>query len=169
MYHTHKRRSFPKVGSPPHLRAGAVVLETLLAIPILLIAILALVQFSMLTSRLGIVERAARDAADVATTIDPLPEVGAVPDEVIDAVAAILDEKNIEWQQIRVDHNIGPEPPYELISGTGTAIPPANLPVQNFVAVTVSVDQSQLAPNLLKTMCFDLEGRVASQFTVRSR
>ncbi len=143
------------------------LLETLLVIPILLIGVLAIVEFSTLTSRMSWVKRASRDGADIATSLT-LPLVGAVPADVEDAVTAALDEKGITWTEIRLEHNIGPSPPYVLTSGGGgSCVGPANIPRTEYVAITVCVEESQLAPNLLETFCFDLDGRFVQQTTIR--
>lgn len=148
-------------------RDGSVLLETLLVIPILLIGVLAIVQFSTLTSRMSWVKRASRDGADIASTLT-LPTGGTVPPAVIDAVTAALDEKAIAWTEIRLEHNVGPGGPYVLTAGGGgSCTAPANVPSTQYVAVTVCVEESQLAPNLLETFCFDLDGRFVQQTTIR--
>lgn len=156
----------PRV-SPEDKRRGAVVLETLIVLPILLIAVLGIVQFSIMTSRLSWVKRASRDGADCATAVSPLPLAGAVPPQVIDAVSAVLSEKNMTWTEIRLEHNVGPGGPYVLTAGGGPCPAPTMVPSQPYVMVTVCVEQSELAPNLLETMCFDLEGRFVQQSTIR--
>ncbi len=143
------------------------LLETLLVIPIALIAVLAIVELATLTSGMTFVKRASREAADVATAL-PLPLTGPVPPQVLDAVDASLAEHSVTWTEVRLEHNIGPAPPYVLVSGPGTnCAPPTARPNTPWVMVTVCVEQSQLAPNLLQTFCFDLNGRFVQQTTIR--
>lgn len=147
-------------------RRGAVVLEAILVLPVLLIGVLAIVELSLLTSNLSWVKRASRDGASAAARIT-LPTAGPPPPEVIDAVTAALAERGAAWAEIRVDHNVGPAPPYVLTTGPGRCPGPAAVPPGEYVAVTVCVEESGLAPNLLQTYCFDLEGRFVSQTTIR--
>src|SRR5262245_26711928 len=70
-----------------HKPSGAVVLEVLLALPLVLIALLAIIEFGLLWSNMQAVEMAARSGSQVATRYPVLPNGGAVPADVVTAVA----------------------------------------------------------------------------------
>ena len=105
---------FRTAANPRQRLRGAVVLETLLAVPVLLVAVMGIVELSMVTAGLSHVQRAARDGADIASALGVLPLAGRVPAEIEEAVSVVLREHRADWTQIRLDHNDGPAPPYVL-------------------------------------------------------
>lgn len=140
-------------------RTGAVVLEAIICLPILVIAILAIVEMGLLSSNQAVVHAASAAGADVAVSLGcSLPTAGAVPSEIVDGVASVLSCQNITDYCIRVEHTIGPAPPYVLTFGVGASPPAATPPAtRDYVCVSVCVDNSELTPNLLSSFCLDLE------------
>ena len=68
-------------------RRGGVVLELILGLPLLVIPLLAVVEYAVLMSNQQQVEMATRAGALTATQL-VLPASGSVPTEVLDAIAA---------------------------------------------------------------------------------
>lgn len=147
-------------------RCGAIVLETIIALPILIIALFAIVEFGLLSSNQSLVHAASRAGADAAAGLrSGLPTSGAVPADVADAVAKILAVRGITASCIRVEHTNGPDAPYVLVTGTGGGDPAAAPPSDGYVCISVCVENTELAPNLLEMFCLDLEDTY-SQHTV---
>ena len=133
----------------------------------LVVGLLAIVQFGILSSNLSCIKLASRGAADVASTI-PLPSAGGVPAAITEAGDELLRVKGIDADGIRVEHNVDGNPPVVLSDGTTGPPPTDPTPTTRpYARVTVYVDQSKLAPNLLRSYCIDLRGRVAYQTTTR--
>ena len=96
---------------------GAVTLELIIGLPILIMALMAIVQFGLLSSNQAIVHSASRAGADAATGV-ALPTTGAVPAEILSAVNNVLAPSGVTASCVQVTHNIGDTPPYQLISGS---------------------------------------------------
>ncbi len=155
--------------SRPNAPRGVTVLETIVALPVLFIAILAIVELGLLSRNQGLVQAASRAAADVASSLE-LPISNPMPPEIADAVDAILQCEGIESACIRVEHNTVKGGPYVLTTGTGGDPPPSPAPANDpYVRVSVCVENSQLAPNLLKSFCINLAGYYSQRTTTRCR
>jgi Flp pilus assembly protein TadG len=167
-------------------RSGAVVLEILLALPFVLIALLAIIEFGLLWSNMQGVEMAARSGAQVATRFPTLPNGGNVPADVLDAVADELARIGVTDFRVQLTHNvaytpnpaIGPVVTLDSAVGSGLSSvpsPPAVSlsPNRMYVQITVFVNTvggsspTGLAPNLLKVFGVDLENRVSQASEVR--
>jgi len=141
-------------------RNGVTVLETIIALPVLFIAILGIVELGMLSSNQMVVHSASRAGADMAASMGcDLPTAGAIPDEIFDAIESVLQCEGAVASCIRVEHSLGPAGPYVLSSGAGCEPPAGDAPADyDYVCVSVCVENTELAPNLLRTFCIDLEG-----------
>lgn len=150
-------------------RSGAVTLETILALPVLAMALLAILAFGMLTSSLQQVAIAAREGARTAAETASLPSTGAVPPAVVDAVERHFEEAGASTPlsdgeyEIRLVHNLNGAPSFlesnagGLESPSQPALDPAPPTVGTYVRLTVAVRGSRLAPNVLATFGFDLD------------
>ena len=151
------------------VRAGAVTLELILVFPFLVIALMAVVQFGLLFSNQQRLEMASRAGAKVASEMT-LPEIDMdpVPAAIQNAINRELSNSGIVADRIIVQHNVGSNPPYTLISGALNCPAPTTPPLpasRQYVRVTVCAGTTKLAPNLLKTYGFDLSGRISQQTT----
>ena len=148
-------------------RSGAVVLEAIIGLPVLIIALMAIVEFGMLSSNQAIVHAASRAAADAAAAVS-LPTSGAVPTEISNAATKVLDARGIGITCVRVEHtaDLGGSTTV-LLSGSGANNPTSPRPTDAYVAVTVCVENTQLAPNLLSIFKLDLSGSYSQHTTFR--
>jgi hypothetical protein len=167
-------------------RRGGVLLELILSLPLLVILLLAVVEYAVLMANQQQLEMAARAGALVSTTLE-LAETGTVPDVVLNAIAVELANIGIDLQagiddgsiRIELEHNYYingslPEldPSARLVSGT-LACPPPNSPPapdpddsaygRSYVRLSVCVRSDLLTPNLLSAYCIDMSERVTSQ------
>lgn len=148
-------------------RQGAIVLELILITPILVIMLMAVVQFGLLFSNQQRLEMASRAGAKVASEM-ALPTAGPVPVAVQNAVNRELANSGFSFGRIILEHNVGGSPPYTLTTGSLNCSAPTNpsLPAaRQYVRVTVCAETTQLTPNLLQTYGFDLSGRASQQTT----
>jgi len=150
-------------------RNGVTTLETIIALPVFLIAILAIVELGYLSSNQMIVQAASRAGADAAAALGcDLPTEGDVPTEIVTAVSSVLECKEAVASCIRVEHTLGDSPPYVLNYGSGAEPPAASPPTtRDYVCVSVCVENSELAPNLLRTFCIDLAGTYSQKSVCR--
>lgn len=148
-------------------RSGGVVLELVLTLPILLILLLAIVEFYLLYANLPRLEAASRAGALVASRIS-LPASGNLPTDVIAAVDRQLETLNLPGRQIILVHDTAGGTG-QLSTGTSYAAPSEltnNLPTtRNYVRVSVQAPMTGFTPNLLKTFGMDISGRIVSQIT----
>lgn len=166
MHHTPGKRG-------PKPRRAAIMVELLLALPVLIIMLLASLEFGVMMANFQQISLAARDGALVASETLGLDTATAVPPDVINIVNTQLASNSLTPCRIRLEHNIG---------GTQTALlyPPAGscncepntfqtpVPTRPYVRVTVCVDLPETAPNGLKQWGFDLTGELV-QFTTLMR
>ena len=167
-------------------RRGVVVLELILGLPLLVIPLLAVVEYAVLMSNQQQVEMAARAGALTGAQL-VLPSSGSVPTEVLDAIAAELTHVGIDLNaritdgtiRVELEHNYlssGADPELDpsatLASGTLTcpssAAPPAPDPDlssfgRSYVRLRLCVRSDLLTPNLLSAYCIDMSERVTSQ------
>ena len=144
------------------------MLEAIIGLPILAIALFAIVEFGLLSSNQAFVHAASRAGADAAVGLGcDLPVSGGVPNEVVDAVEMVLAARGITVDSIRVEHTIGPSPPYVLTTGTNALPPTVTPPTDDYVCVSVGVENTELAPNMLSSFCVDLDETFSQQTVCR--
>ncbi|UUO07964.1 pilus assembly protein [Blastopirellula sp. J2-11] len=143
------------------------MLELVLTLPILLILLLAVVEFHLLYANLQRLEEASRAGALVASRI-MLPVSGDPPVAVIAAIDRQLETLNLPSRQIILVHNSG-GPMTQLTSGASYPAPTELLELlptsRPCVRVAVQTPMTGLTPNLLKTFGMDITGRIVSQTT----
>ena len=152
-------------------RNGAVTLEFILALPVLLIVLFGVVEFGMYFAGMQQVALACRvgteagSQTDLSTTTDGDP----VPVDVLNAILQQLNSAGISACEVILEHDVqGPE--QTLVSTFSPCIcaaPATPLPVSpgaggSSVRVTVCVPMTELAPNCLATFGFDFETCIAS-------
>ncbi len=151
-------------------RGGAVTLEFIIALPVLLIMLLAVVQFGMFFSGLQQVSLASRVGAEVAAQTDlSASETGdPIPSVILNAINAQLSSSAISACRIFVEHNLDGPAEDELrepLTSAWTCTPPAtSLPLDMAggvysVRVTVCVPMSEVAPNCLSLFGFNIANR----------
>lgn len=148
-------------------RSGGVVLELILTLPILLILLLAIVEFYLLYANLPRLEAASRAGALAASRIS-LPSGGSPPNSVIAAVDRQLETLNLPGRQIILLHDTQGGTT-QLADGTSYPAPTDlmdHLPTtRNYVRVAVQTPMTGLTPNLLQSLGMDISGRIVSQTT----
>lgn len=158
----------------PHERDGSVTLEFLLVLPVLLIVLLAAIEFGMFFANMQQVALACRVGAEVAAQTGGLPNAPAtVPTNITDAINQQLASSGISACRVYLEHNV-PGTEQELVTtfvpgctctAPPTPLPPQPPPATNYgrvsVRVTVCVPMTELAPNCLALCGFDLTGRCA--------
>ena len=172
--------------SSSRARQGGVVLELILGLPLLVILLLAVVEYAVLMANQQQVEMATRAGALVATSLD-LPASGNVPSDVLDAIAAELANIGVDLHagigdgsiKVLLEHNYtvtGPvpdlDPPGMLVSGS-LVCPDMTSPLppdpdsssfgRIYVRLSVCIRSDLLTPNLLSSYCIDMSERVTSQ------
>lgn len=153
-------------------RRGAVLLELILTLPVWLILIMAVVEFGMilvnqqqvaLASRVG-AEKASETAGLSTTPGDPVPPV------VVNAIRHQLESSCLKYCSVILEHNMSPGSTLVTLrtsASSCTCDPPSTaLPIYgHYVRVTVCVPLSELAPNLLSFVGFDISGCVIHHST----
>lgn len=148
-----------------HRRRGAVVLELLIALPLLVIGTMAAVEMGIWMTGRERVEMAARLGAEQAATWIDFADVQ-------NKVKEYLATANVPANdvQILLIHNVGAESgQFERLTNAPDLnwgefeVPPAL--TSEYVRVVVRVPSDALAPNLLKSFGFDL----SQQWTVRAK
>jgi Flp pilus assembly protein TadG len=147
-------------------RRAAVTLEFIVALPVLLIVLLAVVEFGMFFSGIQQVNLASRVGAEAASQSTSLPyALTTVPPDVADPINQQLANAGISPCKIILEHNKSSLQTLTTPYGAGCDCdPPAtSLPViaASSVRVTVCVPMSELAPNCLTMFGFDLAIRYA--------
>jgi hypothetical protein len=149
-----------------------VVLELLLSFPVLLIAFLAAIQFGMLFSKLQQLALASRIGALAAAQYSPLPPVdGPVPPNLMLPITRQMNLIGASPYGLLIEHNVtDPQPatPVMLTSGTPACTQPTTpLPTSGrYVRVTVCVEVTQIAPDLLGLFGLDITSEKAQQTSV---
>lgn len=153
------------------LRRGVSVLELILVVPILLILLLAVIEFGQILASLKQVSLASRVGAKVASELPMLPATGSpFPMDVAAAVQNQLLSNGMTYSRIVLQHDSGGMPNCLSTDGNpcpGTA-PTTALPGTAFgtyVRVTVYVEMTQLSPNLLSTLGLTTVGKVIENTT----
>lgn len=145
-----------------HRRAGIIV-EFLLAFPILLIAVLVLVEFGVIMANLKQIAAISRDGAKLAASTAPL-----------NAATATLIRARVDRDLESAGYGASASAGVTLrhtVGGTavftdGTCSDPVTPAMpSDAVRVTVCVELTEFTPNLLSTFGFDITGRVAEHTT----
>ncbi|QDU99217.1 TadE/TadG family type IV pilus assembly protein [Lignipirellula cremea] len=159
-------------------RHGGAILEMLISLPVLAIGLFGVVEFAILQSNQQQLEAASRLGARMASEWPELPVATSVPPDIVEPIRRKLQAAQLEATdgniRITVEHNL-------LFGPTGTQLEagdldcPAPAPltaaqapaIGRYVRVTVCMDivNGRMAPNLLKTLGFDITGRVSRQTT----
>jgi Flp pilus assembly protein TadG len=169
-----KIRAKTKTCRPPGKRAirrtarrGAVILELIVAIPILVIALLVVVQFGLIMANLKQVALASREGAKIAAETAGLSTAttAAAAVAIRSAVDARLESAGFgsaASQGVTLRHNVGGGG----VATDGTCSDPTTptLPAGS-VRVTICVELTKLTPNLLQTFGFDISSDVVEQTT----
>jgi len=148
-------------------RQGSVILELLLGLPVLIIAVLAAIQFGMLFANLQTVAVASRAGSREAARTPALAAAVSIPAEVTMAVRRQLASENIADCRIILEHNLN-GPTVSLTDGFCNCSPPATpLPGSaRVVRVTVCAEAGQLTPSLLAFFGFDISSEIARESAV---
>ena len=139
------------------IRRGVIVVELILMFPVLFVLLLAIVEFSLIVTNMQQVTQASRMGAKMAADT---PGLGSFTDPPLTNTTAALIRTQVNRQLrtagfvpavsrgVTVRHTVGAG--YAATDGVAPdpLLPP--MPA-NAVRVTVSVDLSKLAPNLLQT------------------
>ena len=153
-------------------RRGGLTVEMVLVVVVLAIVTVAIVQFGVFYANAQQVALAARVGGLEASQTPNLPAAGTVPTNIVDAIRHQLESSNIDFCEIRLEHNVippgppAPPPPlYVLItSEPGCTCPPktplVSPPVagHEYVRVTVCVPLDQVFPKQISffgTQLFD--------------
>lgn len=163
-------------------RSAAVVLETILALPIFVIMLMGLVEFGVLVENLQYVQAASRAGAMVASRMaaaDIHANPGDLPVVILDAVNDELERMQVGVlaRQVRLQTNVTAAgaivvPPPAFFAFTGgqsvapdpyVAITAPAAPAGAYVRVTVFVDVPDVTPNVLATFGLDFKNEVLQQ------
>lgn len=152
---------------------GSVTLEFLLVMPVLLVVLLAVVQFGMFFSNMQQVALACRVGAETASRTD-LSEISSghlIPETILRAINAQLESSAISPCRIYLQHNatgIHEELVEVYDPNCACEAPHDPLPPQPpsdhgrlSVRVTLCVAMTELTPNVTGFLGFDLSGRHA--------
>lgn len=138
-------------------RHGAVVVEMILVLVVLLVATIGLVQFGVFLANAQQVALAARVGALKASQTADLPiSDGDVPPAIVSAIEHQLAGSGIAWSAIRVEHNVHPvgeqvaltlvsDPACQCQISENLAHPPG----RGYVRVTVCVPLAEVMPGQL--------------------
>ena len=152
-------------------RSAATAMELLLVTPVLLIFLLAIIQFGIILANLKYLPLASRAGAKVLAEITPSTNLtsAATLTSVKDAVKAVLATGNMSSCRVILEQNVvpGPVPPDPDTPCPCDAPLTPTLPV-DAVRVTVCVPWSELAHNVnfLSFLCFSLSDRTSQSATL---
>jgi Flp pilus assembly protein TadG len=162
-----------KAGTP---RRGVVTLELIVVTPIIAIMLSAVIEFGIMLASIEQITASARAGGKIATELSNA-DLGNVAtavnvDLVKAAVDRVLGSAGMTSCMVILEHNPDCN---GLVAATktsgvcaGCAAPATALPTtavipSGTVRVTVCVEATQLAPNLLSTFGYDLTGQVVSE------
>jgi uncharacterized iron-regulated membrane protein len=163
-------------------RSAAVVLETILALPIFVIMLMGLVEFGVLVENLQYVQAASRAGAMVASrtaaaTFHPPPVPPTLPADVLVAVNDELGrmQTGVVARQVRLETNVDNAGAVgatisrvggkDAITDPYVAVTAPAAPAGAYVRVTVFVDVPDVTPNVLATFGLDFKNEVVQQTT----
>jgi len=141
-------------------RRGSAILELVLALPVLLIIVLATVEFSLYFVNAQQLALACRVGALEAAQTPSLGSLSAIPSDVITAIEHQLGSSGIDACRVRLEHNVGGTTelfhPPAAGCDCGPATTLASPPPGEYVRLTVCAPQSELMPNCLKLFGLDV-------------
>jgi hypothetical protein len=161
---------------PGGARDGSVTLEFILVLPVLLIVLLAAIEFGMFFVNMQQVALACRVGAEAASQTDLTTTSNGdpVPADVVFAVNQQLESSDISPGVVILEHNVPPITPpgpdeelkTTLIVGATCNAPGTALPLPpgaggKSVRLTICVPMTELAPNCLALFGFNLATRCA--------
>lgn len=159
---SHRSRTLRRTG-----RSGAVIVELILAMPILFISLLVVAEFGMVMANLKQVALASREGAKIAAETAGLSPANTAATAA--AIRSAVDDR-LESAKfgpsatvgVRLDHTVGGGGS----AADGTCPSPAGpaLP-SDAVRVTVCVELTKLTPNLLAAFGFDISSSTVEQTT----
>jgi Flp pilus assembly protein TadG len=150
--------------SRPRRRTAAVTLELILALPVLVIALLVVIEFGVLMANLKHVAAASRDGAKLAAETAPLG-AGATAAALRSAIDRRLESAGFgagAAQGVTLRHTVGSG---SVVTDGICSDPTTPAMPDDAVRVTVCVELTRLAPDLLATFGFSLAGKVAEHTT----
>lgn len=144
-------------------RRGALILELVVVLPILLIVLLAVVQFGLYFQNMQQVSLAARVGAETASQTANLPSENGmpVPLSIRRAVEQQLASSGIRCAAVRVEHNSGGQPVvlrWPVVDSGFNLTTLDAPPPGRYVRVTVLVPTNELMPNSLEILGLNLAG-----------
>lgn len=153
-------------------RSAATAMELLLVAPVLVIFLLAMIQFGVILANLKYLPLASRAGAKVLAETTPATNLASLAalTNVKDAVGAVLATGNMSSYRVILEHSVtgipGPMPDPATPCPCDAPLTPT-LPV-NAVRVTVCVPWSELAHNVnfLSFLCFSLSDRTSQSSTL---
>jgi len=148
-------------------RRGAVLVELILAFPVLLVVLLAVIEFGLIQSNLQQIALASRVGAEEAsqTATVALSGSGAVPANILAAIDKQLASSGLSQCKVTVQHNVG-TPGTRMTGACDCGTPSTPTPATpSYVRVTVCVELAELTPNLLQIFGFDTAGKVVEHTT----
>jgi hypothetical protein len=163
-------RRFGSTETQRRQRRGGLTVEMVLVVVVLAIVTVAVVQFGVFYANAQEVALAARVGGLEASQTPNLPVAGTVPANIVDAIRHQLESSNIDFCEIRLEHNVIPPgppgpPPYVLItSEPGCTCPPKTPLISppfagtEYVRLTVCVPLDQVFPKQISffgTQLFD--------------
>jgi len=157
---------------------GSVTLEFIVALPILIIALFAIIEYGLFFANMQQVALACRVGAKAASLTDELPPApDSVPTQIVDAIGQQLGCSGIAPSAIFLEHDVfGSEQELVTTFDSDCACAPPSSPLPSppggarSVRITVCVPMGQLAPNCLAVFGFDLaHTMVKSTTTFRYR
>jgi hypothetical protein len=155
--------------APHGRRTGAVTLELLLALPVLIIAIIAIVQFGLFFTNMQQVALACRVGAEEASQTPGLPHSGDVPANVVSIILKQLENSCIAPCAIILEHNQGGmehtlrcdfDNDGDLLPDCPDCEPPASPIPLSTARVTICIALTELIPNCLAAWGFDISDEV---------
>ncbi|MGB9688519.1 MAG: TadE/TadG family type IV pilus assembly protein [Thermogutta sp.] len=142
-------------------RRGVLSLELVLVLPLILIALLATVQFGKYFANLQELAFATRVGAEEAAKTSGLSNVEGdpVPTNVVQAIDHQLAAFGLSRRIIVLEHNIGGTP-VSLVEPTGAPAPTKLSPVPpgRYVRILITVPKADVMPELLKVFGLHLAG-----------
>jgi hypothetical protein len=133
-------------------------LEVVLITPVVLVILLAVIQFGTFFANMQMVALACRVGAQAASE-STLPAGGQVPTEILQAIDQQLLSCGIQRCRVRLEHNASG---YQSVLLTGDCDGevrenlPAPLPPDEYVRLSVCVPLAEIMPNLLASFGFDV-------------
>jgi hypothetical protein len=179
----HREENMSRIRHNPYLwkrRAGrrnrkgfVASLELLLVLPIMLLILLAVIQFGLFLSGLQQLYMASRVGGLEAARTADLASFNTVPPNVMEIIQKQLDTAGIELEQVRLEHNLNGGSTVLVAPGdTDDCGPPREVgpnPPREYVRVTVCVKLTEVMPNGLAALGFGLADNQVAKTSVLYR